>query len=91
LAAIELSPCADLWRDSSERFALLRPRCFTLLRDARRTAGSNIAALTGSAEAADRVLNHAMPGITSRYVLHDFGDVKQTALQLWADKLACMT
>jgi len=57
------------------------------LHDARRTAGSNIAALTGSAEAADRVLNHAMPGITSRYVLHDFGDVKQTALQLWADKL----
>ena len=43
--------------------------------------------LTESAEAADRVLNHAMSGITNRHVLHDFGNVKERALQLWADKL----
>ena len=61
------------------------------LHDARRTAGSNIAALTGSAEAADRVLNHALPGITSRYVLHDFGDIKAKSLQLWANKLEGLT
>jgi integrase len=61
------------------------------LHDARRTAGSNIAALMESAEAADRVLNHALPGITSRYVLHDFGDIKAKALQLWANKLEGLT
>ena len=61
------------------------------LHDARRTAGSNIAALMESAEAADRVLNHALPGITSRYVLHDFGDIKAKALQRWADKLEGLT
>jgi integrase len=70
------------WLDASREIG-----ADTTLHDARRTCGTYIAKLTESTDAADRVLNHAMAGITSRYVLHDFGNVKENALQLWADKL----
>ena len=71
------------WKEASDQAGLE-----TRLHDARRTAGTNIAALMGSAEAADKVLNHAMAGVTSRYVLTDFGDVKAEGLRRWCDRLA---
>jgi len=72
------------WRDASDAVGL-KPE--TRLHDARRTVGTGIAELTGSAEAADRVLNHALPGVTSRYVRTDFGSVKEEALRLWNERL----
>ena len=71
------------WKEASDLAGLE-----TRLHDARRTAGTNIAALMGSAEAADKVLNHAMAGVTSRYVLTDFGDVKAEGLRRWCNRLA---
>ena len=79
---INESTLSHQWLDASRKIG-----ADTTLHDARRTCGTYIAMLTESTEAADRVLNHAMAGITSRYVLHDFGNMKAKALQLWADKL----
>ena len=79
---INESTLSHQWLDASRKIG-----ADTMLHDARRTCGTHIAKLTESTEAADRVLNHALPGITSRYVLHDFGNMKAKALQLWADKL----
>ena len=70
------------WKDAATKAGV-----DATLHDARRTVGTQIAMLTQSTEPADRVLNHALPGITSRYVTYDFGDMKAKALQLWADKL----
>jgi integrase len=70
------------WKDASDAIGIE-----TRLHDARRTVGTGIAELTGSAEAADRVLNHVLPGVTSRYVRTDFGSVKEEALRLWNERL----
>jgi hypothetical protein len=43
--------------------------------------------MTGSAETADRVLSHALGGVTGRYVVTDFADIKAKALELWSDRL----
>jgi integrase len=82
---INESTLSHQWLDASRKIG-----ADTTLHDARRTCGTYIAKLTESTEAADRVLNHALPGITSRYVLHDFGNMKAKALQLWADKLEAL-
>lgn len=55
--------------------------------DMRRTVGTRIAEMTGSAETADRVLSHALGGVTGRYVVTDFADIKAKALELWSDRL----
>jgi integrase len=73
------------WKDASDAIGI-----DTRLHDARRTVGTGIAELTGSAEAADRVLNHVLPGVTSRYVRTDFGNVKADALRKWNDRLQGM-
>ena len=57
------------------------------LHDMRRTVATRIAELTGSAETADRVLGHVLGGVTGRYVVTDFKDLKRDALKLWSDKL----
>jgi integrase len=55
--------------------------------DMRRTVGTRIAEMTGSAEDADRVLGHALGGVTGRYVVTDFKDLKKNALAQWSDRL----
>lgn len=55
----DLKAKSHQWRQASKAIGFE-----SKLHDARRTAGSNIAALMESAEAADRVLNHALPGAT---------------------------
>ena len=57
------------------------------LHDMRRTVATRIAELTGSAETADRVLGHVLGGVTGRYVVTDFRDLKRDALKLWSDRL----
>jgi integrase len=52
--------------------------------DMRRTVGTRIAEMTGSAETADRVLGHALGGVTGRYVVTDFKDLKKNALAQWS-------
>tara|TARA_B110000263_G_scaffold85474_1_gene74627 strand:- start:349 stop:1584 length:1236 start_codon:yes stop_codon:yes gene_type:complete len=49
--------------------------------DMRWTVGTRIA------ETADRVLGHALGGVTGRYVVTDFKDLKKDALAQWSDKL----
>lgn len=57
----------------------------------RRTVGTRIAEMTGSAEVADRVLGHVLGGVTGRYVVTDFKDLKRKALRLWSDRLEALT
>jgi integrase len=78
----EESSLSNNWRAAADKVG-----SDATLHDARRTVATQITMLTQSTEPADRVLNHAMAGITSRYVTYDFGDMKAKALQLWADKL----
>jgi integrase len=58
--------------------------------DMRRTVGTRIAEMTGSAETADRVLGHALGGVTGRYVVTDWMDLKAGALAQWSDRLEAM-
>jgi integrase len=60
------------------------------LHDMRRTVGTRIAEMTGSAETADRVLGHVLGGVTGRYVVTDFKDLKRDALKLWSDRLEAL-
>ncbi len=78
----EESSLSNNWRAAADKVG-----SDATLHDARRTVATQITMLTQSTEPADRVLNHAMGGITGRYVTYDFGDMKAKALQLWADKL----
>ncbi len=57
------------------------------IHDMRRTVGTRIAEMTGSAETADRVLGHVLSGVTGRYVVTDFKDLKKGALAQWSDRL----
>ncbi len=72
------STLTHTWKRASDQLGLE-----TRLHDARRTAGTGIAELMGSAEAADRVLNHKLPGVSGRYVKTDFGQVKAESLERW--------
>ena len=65
------------WKDAADRASVS-----ATFHDARRAVSTQIAMLTQSTEPA----NHVLPGVTSRYVAYDFGDIKANALQLWADK-----
>jgi integrase len=54
------------------------------LHDLRRTLRTGLAELGVSFEVAERVLNHAMPGLQAVYNRHSYAAEKRTALALWA-------
>jgi integrase len=55
------------------------------LHDLRRTLRTGLAELGVSFEVAERVLNHAMPGLQAVYNRHNYMAEKRTALALWAE------
>jgi integrase len=55
------------------------------LHDLRRTLRTGLAELGVSFEIAERVLNHAMPGLQAVYNRHNYMAEKRTALALWAE------
>jgi integrase len=55
------------------------------LHDLRRTLRTGLAELGVSFEVAERVLDHAMPGLQAVYNRHSYAAEKRTALVLWAD------
>lgn len=57
------------------------------LHDLRRTMRTGLAELGISFEVAERVLNHAMPGLQSVYDKHSYAGEKRRALQLWAERV----
>ena len=59
--------------------------------DMRRTALTNIARLMQSAEAAERVANHALGDVASRYNLYGFEKLKGTSLMRWAGYVKHLT
>jgi len=59
--------------------------------DLRRTALTNVARLMQSAEAAERVANHALGGVASRYNLYSFEEVKGEALAKWSQYILGLT
>jgi integrase len=61
------------------------------LHDLRRTLRTGLAELGVSFEVAERVLNHAMPGLQAVYNRHSYAAEKRTALVLWADHVLSLT
>jgi integrase len=61
------------------------------LHDLRRTLRTGLAELAVTFEVAERVLNHAMPGIQAVYNRHNYLAEKRTALALWADHVLALT
>jgi integrase len=55
------------------------------LHDLRRTLRTGLAELGVSFEVAERVLNHAMPGLQAVYNRHNYLAQKRSALTLWAE------
>ena len=55
------------------------------LHDLRRTLRTGLAELGVSFEVAERVLNHAMPGLQAVYNRHSYITEKRNALALWAE------
>jgi integrase len=55
------------------------------LHDLRCTLRTGLAELGISFEVAERVLNHAMPGLQAVYNRHSYAAEKRTALVLWAE------
>jgi integrase len=55
------------------------------LHDLRRTVRTGLAKLGVPFEIAERVLNHAMPGLQAVYNVHTYSAEKRRALQLWAE------
>jgi integrase len=55
------------------------------LHDLRRTLRTGLAELGVSFEVAERVLNHAVPGLQAVYNRHNYMAEKRTALALWAE------
>lgn len=55
------------------------------LHDLRRTLRTGLAELGVPFEIAERVLNHAMPGLQAVYNRHTYSAEKRRALQLWAE------
>jgi integrase len=60
------------------------------LHDLRRTLRTGLAELGVSFEVAERVLNHAMPGLHAVYNRHNYLAEKRTALTLWADHVLAL-
>jgi len=60
------------------------------LHDLRRTLRTGLARLGVSFEIAERVLNHAMPGLQAVYNLHNYSVEKRRALQLWAEHVLAL-
>jgi len=57
------------------------------LHDLRRMLRTGLAELGVSFEVAERVLNHAMPGLQAVYNRHNYMAEKRTALTLWAERV----
>jgi integrase len=57
----------------------------TRLHDLRRTLRTGLAELGIPFEVAERVLNHAMPGLEAVYNRHNYLGEKRRALALWAE------
>jgi integrase len=55
------------------------------LHDLRRTVRTGLAKIGIPFEIAERVLNHAMPGLQAVYNVHTYSAEKRRALQLWAE------
>jgi integrase len=55
------------------------------LHDLRRTLRTGLAELGVNFEVAERVLNHAMPGLQAVYNRHNYSAEKRRALQVWAE------
>ena len=60
------------------------------LHDLRRTLRTGLAELGVSFEVAERVLNHAMPGLQAVYNRHSYKVEKRTALELWAEHVLAL-
>ena len=60
------------------------------LHDLRRTLRTGLAELSVSFEVAERVLNHAMPGLQAVYNRHNYMAQKRTALALWAEHVLAL-
>jgi integrase len=60
------------------------------LHDLRRTLRTGLAELGVPFEVAERVLNHAMPGLEAVYNRHSYGVEKRNALALWADHVLAL-
>jgi integrase len=61
------------------------------LHDLRRTLRTGLAELGISFEVAERVLNHAMPGLQAVYNRHSYAAEKRSALVLWAEHVLSLT
>jgi len=61
------------------------------LHDLRRTLRTGLAELGIPFEVAERVLNHAMPGLQAVYNHHNYLGEKRRALQLWAEHVLAIT
>ena len=60
------------------------------LHDLRRTLRTGLAELGVDFEIAERVLNHAMPGLQAVYNRHNYLAEKRTALTLWAEHVLAL-
>jgi integrase len=60
------------------------------LHDLRRTLRTGLAELGVNFEIAERVLNHAMPGLQAVYNRHNYWAEKRTALALWAEHVLAL-
>src|SRR5262249_16313641 len=61
------------------------------LHDLRRTLRTGLAELGLGFEVAERVLNHAVPGLQAVYNRHGYAAEKRTALALWAEHVLALT
>jgi integrase len=61
------------------------------LHDLRRTLRTGLAELGVNFEVAERVLNHAMPGLQAVYNRHNYLAEKRAALTLWAQHVLALT
>jgi integrase len=60
------------------------------LHDLRRTLRTGLAELNVSFEVAERVLNHAVPGLQAVYNRHSYAAEKRAALTLWAEHVLAL-
>ena len=60
------------------------------LHDLRRTLRTGLAELGVNFEVAERVLNHAMPGLQAVYNRHNYMAEKRAALTLWAEHVLAL-
>ena len=60
------------------------------LHDLRRTLRTGLAELGVRFEVAERVLNHAVPGLEAVYNRHSYAAEKRAALALWAEHVLAL-